>query len=236
MAYTVYCHTFPNGKKYIGITRQDVRRRWREGRGYIGQPVFDAIIKYGWDNIKHEILYEGLTKEDAEQKEIELIKLHKTKSHENGYNIENGGDASEISEETKERLRQSRKEYYKTHEHWNKGKHWSEETKAKISKSHTGKKRSEDEKQAMSERFSGTKNPMYGTKIPPEHKKKLQAACVKARSKACICIETGETFDSVADAGRKTGVNSRNILYVCQKQGYYKTAGGYHWEFIKKEA
>ena len=75
-SYTVYVHTFPNGKRYVGITCQDVKRRWRDGKGYEGQVVYDAIIKYGWDNVKHEILFEGLTKEQAEEEEKALIKRY----------------------------------------------------------------------------------------------------------------------------------------------------------------
>lgn len=33
-AYTVYMHTTPNGKRYIGITAQTVERRWQNGYGY----------------------------------------------------------------------------------------------------------------------------------------------------------------------------------------------------------
>lgn len=32
--YKVYKHTFPNGKKYIGITKLTVENRWRSGKGY----------------------------------------------------------------------------------------------------------------------------------------------------------------------------------------------------------
>jgi hypothetical protein len=48
--YTVYMHVFPNGKKYVGITSQDVSRRWRDGEGYEGQVVYGAILKYGWNS------------------------------------------------------------------------------------------------------------------------------------------------------------------------------------------
>ena len=230
MEYKVYCLTFPDGKKYVGMTKQDIRRRWRKGKGYEGQPVYDAIMAWGWENIKHEILFTCETKEEAEAKEIELISTLNTR--ENGYNVAYGGDSSPLAEETKEKLRQGRKEYYKTHEHWNTGRHWSEEVKAKLSKAHIGKKMSEEQRQKLKGRLAGENNPMYGVKMTKEHKEKLQAACVKAVSKPCRCVETGIVYDSAADAQRKTGINSRNIQYVCRKYGYYKTAGGSHWEYV----
>lgn len=230
--YTVYLHTFPNGKYYVGITCQEVNRRWRDGKGYEGQPVFDAILKYGWDNIKHDILYTGLSKEDAEQKEIELIKQYNSLSHDNGYNVETGGmTIGHLSEETKRKLSESHKGKMAGEKHWHYGQHWNEETKKKLSDAHKGKKHSAETLKKMSQRFSGKGNPMYGTKMTPEHKAKLQEACVKAKSKPVICIETGEGFASPAEAQRKTGICASTIRAVCKKQGYYKTAGGYHWKF-----
>ena len=32
--YSVYVHTFPNGKKYVGVTCLPVNARWSNGRGY----------------------------------------------------------------------------------------------------------------------------------------------------------------------------------------------------------
>lgn len=232
--YKVYCLTFPDGKKYIGMSRQDLRRRWRHGDGYKGQPVNEAIIKYGWEKVKHEVLYDGLTKEEAEEKEKELIKLYQTQT--NGYNVEEGGDSSPMAEESKEKLREKRKEYFKTHTHWNTGRHWSEEVKAKISKSHTGYKYTDPEYlKRKSEAMSGKNNPMYGVKMTKEHKEKLQKACVEATSKACRCIETGEIYKSIAEAQRQTGIKKESIGKVCNRTGYYKTAGGFHWEFVNKE-
>lgn len=230
MEYKVYCLTFPDGKKYVGMTKQDIRRRWRKGKGYEGQPVYDAIMACGWENIKHEILFTCETKEEAEAKEIELIST--LNARKNGYNVEIGGDYSPLAEETKEKLRQGRKEYYKTHEHWHAGGHWSEEVKAKISKAHTGKKMSEEQRQKRIGMFAGKKNPMYGVKMTKEHKAKLQAACVKATSKPCKCVETGIIYDSAVDAQRKTGICAGTIRNVCKKHPKYKRAGGYHWEYV----
>ena len=128
--YKVYRHTSPSGKTYIGITRQDVKKRWENGRGYKECPAFNkAIKKYGWDNIKHEILFKGLTKEEAEQKEIELIAKYKSNQKQYGYNIENGGNCCGThSEETKRKIGLK-----------NKGKIVTQETRKKLSESHKGK-------------------------------------------------------------------------------------------------
>jgi len=51
---------------YIGITCKNPLDRWASGFGYEHQVYFfRAIVKYGWINMKHEVLYEVLTKEEA---------------------------------------------------------------------------------------------------------------------------------------------------------------------------
>lgn len=92
--YKVYMHTSPNEKKYIGITRQEKpEKRWgSNGCGYMDNAYFwRAIQKYGWNNFQHEILFENLTKEEAEQKEIDLIAEYQSNKTEFGYNISSGG-------------------------------------------------------------------------------------------------------------------------------------------------
>lgn len=91
--YSVYCHTNKiNGKKYIGITQRKPEKRWgSNGCNYKGQVFYNAIQKYGWDNFEHEILYENLSKTDAENVEIELISKFKTRNEKFGYNVAIGG-------------------------------------------------------------------------------------------------------------------------------------------------
>ena len=43
--YKVYMHICPNGKKYIGITQQDVLKRWNYGNGYKGCVLFYKVCK-----------------------------------------------------------------------------------------------------------------------------------------------------------------------------------------------
>ena len=88
--FYVYRHTVPNGKVYIGITSNSPHRRWRNGFGYSKTPYFyNAILKYGWDNIKHEILYENLSLDEAAEIEKTLIKKYKEEGI--SYNLADGG-------------------------------------------------------------------------------------------------------------------------------------------------
>ena len=93
--YKVYQHIFPNGKSYIGITCQKLTDRWRRGNGYSETTyVYKAIQKYGWDNIEHKVLYENLSKEQAEAKERELIQQLNTMNPKYGYNLTRGGEGN----------------------------------------------------------------------------------------------------------------------------------------------
>lgn len=85
----------------------------------------------------------------------------------------------------------------------------SEESKRKIGEANKGMKRSEEEKRKISE--------------VQKNRKDL--------SKRVLCVETGEIFESMSDAERKTGIDHRNISAVCL--GKQKTTGGYHWTFCK---
>ncbi len=110
--YSLYKHTFPNGKVYIGITSQDPEKRWENGKGYLrlnksGEPMqkkmYSAIKKYGWENVLHEILATTDSKreiEDLERKYITEI-CHSDKK-EFGYNIDCGGNyVGKVSKDTK---------------------------------------------------------------------------------------------------------------------------------------
>lgn len=89
--YSVYEHIFPNGKKYIGITSTDPETRWRNGEGYKAQgKIWKAICCYGWENIEHRIIVNGLTSTQA--KELEKYLISELDTIENGYNTAMGGD------------------------------------------------------------------------------------------------------------------------------------------------
>ena len=104
--YLVYVHTVPNGKKYVGITKQDKERRWLKGAGYEHQPKFyKAIQEYGWRNILHEVIAENLTEQEARQMEKEYISKFGCYDM-NGYNTTSGGKDKWINIRCTERERQ----------------------------------------------------------------------------------------------------------------------------------
>lgn len=107
--WKLYKHTTPNGKVYIGITSQkNINRRWKNGYGYSRHPYFNkAIEEFGWNNIKHEVLFENLSKEEADLLEQMYISLYDSNNKEHGYNMSFGGDTSlgrVLSNETKEKI------------------------------------------------------------------------------------------------------------------------------------
>lgn len=210
-AYSVYIHIFPNNKKYIGITSQIPQRRWRDGSGYKSQEMLTrAINKYGWKNIEHIILYENLTKDEAEEKEIELINKYKTNIRKYGYNIEAGGNSARgyhLSKKTREKMSKS-----KTGENnWLYGKHLSKETKRKLSIAHKGKCDIEA--------------------IRKGAKKRLGANAYNSR-KVIQCDKKGnkiKIYDSLADAYRTTNTRVQDIYNCCK--GRQKTANGFIWKY-----
>ena len=218
--YTVYKHTAPNGKVYIGITKQNPpSKRWLGGQGYRTQEKFyRAILKYGWKNFKHEILYQYEYPEEAEEMERKLIKQYRSTENEFGYNVEHGGNyKKEISEETREKSRNARK---------------TKQYKERIAQ--INKKRWSDPKahELMREKFSGDKNPMYGKKLSDKHREILIAEARKhidSQKKPVLCIETGVIYESISEAGRCTVAKASCIALCCK--GIQKSAGKLHWKY-----
>lgn len=84
--YSVYMHLFPNGKKYVGYTGMPLKDRWDGGCGYISsEKMMRAIIQFGWENVRHYIIMDGLDKHTAQLLESALINKWKT-SKSRGYN------------------------------------------------------------------------------------------------------------------------------------------------------
>jgi len=225
MKYIVYKHTTPSKKVYIGITSRQAEQRWCNGKGYKHNAHFtSAIQKYGWNNIKHEILFTDLTKEEAEQKEIELIALYHSNDRMYGYNQSSGGESHE-------------------------GCFHTDETKKKLSEMQKGKKLSEEHKMNISNAEKG-RTPYWciGKHLSDAHKQKISKALKgkakgkyvggkSVRSKAVDMLDVNDnyikTFNATTEAQAETGVNYASIVKCCR--GQRKSAGGYHWKYSDSE-
>lgn len=201
--YSVYKHTSPKGKIYIGITSMNPFKRWNNGRGYKYNSYFySAIQKYGWDNIKHEILFENLTQEEAEQKEIELIAKYKSNQREYGYNLTDGGETCAICIESRK----------------------------KMSDSHRGIPLSKKHKEALKRgRHKRKVQPNTGKHLSEEWKKHVSESLSK---KVCQYDLNGDLiniYDSSVIASKISGVVNSNISRCCN--GKRKSAGGFVWRY-----
>lgn len=212
MSYTVYKHTTPCQKVYIGITSQSVKKRWLNGLGYSHNDYFfKAIKKYGWGNIKHEVLFDGLTKEQATQKEIELIAKYKSNQREYGYNISSGGDGVNGYKHSEEALKKIKNLYIKGHTPWNKGMTTPEETRVKQSNARKGKT-----------------SPRKGVKLTKEQ---IEKQASRRRKPVVQCDKNGDeikVWGSAKEASVLLNINAGNIGLCCT--GKRKMAGGYVWK------
>lgn len=63
--YVVYQHVTPDGMYYFGQT-QNVEKRWRKNGSLYKETALQPYIeKFGWDNIKHIVLFKDQTRENA---------------------------------------------------------------------------------------------------------------------------------------------------------------------------
>lgn len=241
--YKVYIHIFPNNKVYIGITMQNVKNRWNNGKGYKNNEYMtNAIKKYGWNNIKHEVLYYNLSRIEAEKREKELIKKYKSNNKKYGYNILEGGNVSKrITKEILEKKSKTMKKIWQNNEYKShmikvhSGKKASNETKEKMSKNNAkiwlGKHLSEETKRKISVNRKGKKAWNKDTKgIMKPNQTSFKKGEIHSITRKVICVETEIIYETINNASRQTNINATCIINVCK--GKQKTAGGYHWGYV----
>lgn len=247
--YTVYKHTTPNNKVYIGITKKKPSDRWASGFGYEHQIYFfRAIVKYGWLNIKHEILYENLTEKEAKEIEIRLIKEYNATDINCGYNIDLGGDLHKLSKEARNNISKAKK-----------GKTWTERQRLasieyvqrvgrkKVNKYNLNgeliyvfddyEKAAQDvgvSPKTMQWYLSRRRFPShweytysYDRYIKPDDKKLVyNAAPVDMYD---LSLNYIRSFESIAEANRFLGVKASHIEAVCR--GKRLKCHGYIWRY-----
>ncbi len=151
-----------NGKQYVGKSKGDPSRRWRQHISHAFNPkcraynnyLERAIRKYSPKNFTHEVIFWTDNENEVFAKEVELIKKYHARAP-RGYNLTDGAEGNSgwiPSETTRKKL--SKASRGKNNHFY--GKHQSSETRKKISKATQGKN-----------------NPFYGKYHSSKTKRKL---------------------------------------------------------------
>ena len=210
-SYCVYKHTSPSGKVYIGITKYNPTKRWRNGKGYNKNSyLWKAIQKYGWDAFNHEIVASLLSKEDAAEMEIALIAKYKSNNPEHGYNITAGGEVNILPQSSLNKISEKNKHVV-----------FSEDHRRKISEAR--KKLLAEHPEKLPSR--------KGCKLTEWHKEILIEASKKARSKKIECVETGAVYSSMTEASRATGANLSSLSEMLH--GKQKSVAVFTWRYVE---
>lgn len=244
----IYKLTSPSGKSYIGQSI-NIEKRLRQYENLDCKQqryIYRAIIKYGWENIKVEILY-GVEYLPYKHFVLNLLEERAIKSHNTirpfGYNLKGGGGGKGFSDETKklisekltgkkvsketlEKLHKKRILYRPTQatkdkiSKSSKGKVNSPEARMKISKSLTGRKLSKEHAEKISIRQLGSKQP--------------DSFLTVIRKPVIQYSKSGEfiaEFESIKIASEATGVHKGNIAScACKNPKRGKYAGGFLWK------
>jgi len=127
--YKIYKLSFPNGKCYIGMTK-DLKNRMRchkfKCKNIHNSILGKALIGTNWNNIKKEVIFQSTNFEEVCKKEAYFISIYKTQDHNFGYNQASGEKYNN--------------NFKKLKPVWNKGLKFSEDFKNKLSQAKKGKK------------------------------------------------------------------------------------------------
>ena len=220
MDYYIYLTTNKiNGKQYIG------QHKGKPDDGYLGSGtgILRAIAKYGKENFSKEIICFCETREEADQKEKEIIAKYNAVESKQFYNNQEGGksadgwrsclrwmeehpeEAKEIYRKNGERLQQWRQE------------HPEEAEEKTIKPLLEGSKKyweTHPEQRAELMKQVNQAKEKWQEAHPEEHKAQVNAwreAGSIANSQKIICITTGKIFNSQSEAGRYYNIPQSNI-------------------------
>lgn len=247
--YQVYLVTNKvNNKKYVGITKRDVKIRIKEHfsiqkSNERNTKFTNAILKYGKENFVVQILEDNIPDELAEEKEIYYIKQYD--SYKNGYNSTEGGNGTVgyiFTNEVREKMSNS----------WNREKIITPERNKKISNALKGRKLTEEHKQKLrdnwKEYYKTHDNHFKGKKHSEESKNKMRENSYKY-SVEMLDKNTEEllkTFNTVNDAciwiketqNRKTPLGTIYFRITIFMRGKCKDGShaiyGYKWRYIPR--
>lgn len=211
-AYLVYKITnLTNGNIYIGMTRRPLGRRWSQHlcaakKQSNASRIAKAIRKYGRDNFAIEVIESCDSEEGMKSSEIRLIASLRPI-----YNIASGGDGSPghtMSPEARERARQ----------------------RALGNKLNLGKRWTDAQKRAMSEKKRGCKPPPVTPLMHSSRAENMRRAA-RERRKRVICLSDGRTYNSAHEASIAYGFHDKTVASVCS--GRRKAVYGLSFAYLE---
>lgn len=206
-----------NGKIYIGQTVKGLHSRKLfhkygsrvpENQTHIGH----AILKYGIEGFEWTELDTASSREELNEKERFWIIRYDSRNRDIGYNIDEGGYRSEISEETRAKISATKRAKMDRGEYtlYQVGKATSAEIKEKIRATKKAQMKPK-EKKAVRKRGFGNWN---------------------IRGISVRCIETGVVYPSISAAGRAHQVRSCGFTKLFR--GERQSVAGFHWERVSE--
>ena len=229
MMYCVYCHTSPSNKKYVGISNNP-EKRWNHGKGYIKNYLFyRAIEKYGWDNFKHEILYDNLSIDEAGQIEKRLINEWNLLDPNYGYNLREGGNGG-FSQYSRYLMSKSRKgnQNSKNQFHSLENRKQISESLKKYYREHPVPKLNTTDNLLVQQIIERRKQKTH------QNRSKATSGANNPSAKAIRQLDLDgniiEEFAYATLAAKKFNLDLSAIIKCCR--GKQKTCGGYKWQYL----
>jgi group I intron endonuclease len=212
-----------SGRIYIGQTKGFVVRRWQahcapSRREVIG--IVGAIKKHGRDAFDFRVLRLCSSADDLDAAEIAVISDLNTISP-FGFNFESGGNCKKtVSEETRDRMRKSRKAWLE-----------SGADTSTLGNGSRGRKRRPEEISAIRAGLNGRpvsaetrqriSSSQAGRSMPKERVLRMARARMKGR---VVMVEDGRSFLSFTEAVEGLGLSKANIFAAAS--GRNKSCGG----------
>lgn len=234
MAFHVYLiSSVATDKKYVGVTSQHFEKRFTAHKWYARKngrcsALYAAMRKYGDQAFSVELIEECSSFEEMNEREIYWIAKLGTLSPD-GYNLTTGGDAGKpcemVAKMASERLKgkpMPESNYKALQKVWA-DPAWQERRRLAV-------------KAAMNrpEVREATGVRQRGVPKSAKHIESLR----EKRSKAVLCVDTGQMFEAIVDAvnwirqqGRHPMANHSKIIRATKRSDY--TAYGYHWKYVK---
>ena len=211
----IYRHSIKiNGKvfSYIGQTIQEPKKRWLDGWGYFTNETKNkfckAIVKYGWDNFKHEIIktVNCSNEKDLKQKLNLLEKqyIEKYDSIDNGFNTKEGNQKTSKCKKHKKQIKKEVIVCITTGERF--------DTLSSAARYCNLKGTKEIRKCINGEVYSAGKHPITGEKLVWTIEGKKSET--RKKEYKYVCLNDGSKFFSYKEISEKYNISQTTISHI----------------------